>query len=142
MSQLTEKQAAFVANKAAGMSNVDAATAAGYSEKCAGTSAGKLMMRKDIVAMIEDARGDLGKTGEECGMRDNYASSLAFLQHAYNNPKLSKSMRMQAAAAALPYEHAKMGEQGKKEKAKDRARAAVQRPRFAPKEAPHLKLVE
>lgn len=142
MADFTEKQSQFIANKVAGMQNRDAAIAAGYSERSADTQAGKLMMRDDITDAIGLARGDAADDSDDAGMRTDYPDSLSFLQDAYNNPKLSKSMRLSAAVAALPYEHAKLGEQGKKEKAKDRAREASQRPKFAAKHPPTLRAID
>lgn len=67
----------------------------------------------------------------------HYANSLALLQDTYNNPAMPESVRQRAAEQALPYEPARMGEVGKKEKAKDRAHAiAGQRSKFTPKSAP------
>src|SRR3546814_4158780 len=72
-------------------------------------------------------------------MRPKYASSLALLQDTYNNPDMPESVRMRAAEQALPYEHARMGEHGKKEKAKERAKEIAggsKRDKFAPKLPP------
>src|SRR3546814_20216086 len=69
-------------------------------------------------------------------MRPKYASSLALLQDTYNNPDMPESVRMRAAEQALPYEHVRMGEQGKKEKANERAKEIAghgKREKFAPK---------
>jgi hypothetical protein len=44
----------------------------------------------------------------------DYADSKTFPQHAMNNAQLPIGLRMDAAKALLPYEHARMGEKGKK----------------------------
>jgi phage terminase small subunit len=143
--KLTPKQAAFVANKAEGLNNRAAAEAAGYSTASAHVRSSELMRRPDIKAAIKAAAKSQGVTIKDdpkaapSRMRPKYASSLALLQHTYNNPDMPESVRMRAAEQALPYEHARIGEQGKKEKAKERAKEIAggsKREKFAPKVPP------
>src|SRR3546814_9607701 len=104
--------------------------------------ASELMRRPEIKAAIK-AAGVTIATGAKAApsrMRPKYASSLALLQDTYNNPDMPESVRMRAAEQALPYEHARMGEQGKKEKAKERAKEIAggsKREKFAPKLPQH-----
>jgi phage terminase small subunit len=55
MTQFTEKQQAFVDNKSAGVTNREAAIAAGYASTAAAVTAAKLMRRPDINAAIKTA---------------------------------------------------------------------------------------
>lgn len=145
MTKMTPKQAAFIANKAAGLNNRAAAEAAGYTMASADVRASELMRRPDIKAAIKVAAKSQGVAittdakAAPSRMRPKYASSLALLQHTYNNPDMPESVRMRAAEQALPYEHARIGEQGKKEKAKERAKEIAggsRREKFAPKLPP------
>jgi phage terminase small subunit len=68
-------------------------------------------------------------------MKDHYGSSLELMQHSYNNPLLPPGLRFEAAKQALPYEHGRIGEKGKKEDKKDRAKD-VAKGRFGTKQPP------
>lgn len=146
MTHFTEKQQAFIASKAAGATHRDAAIAAGYSMASANVRASELMRRPDIKAAVKAA----AKPGSVVITRDvpskHYADSLQFMVDAMNNGQLPVAMRFEAAKALLPYQHARIGETGKKESAKDRARAIVggqRRGKFTPKGAPpHLRIVD
>lgn len=141
MKTLTKRQAAFVDNKIAGLNNRAAAIAAGYSSAGADTRGSELMRRPDIRGAIAKAtKGKLASVDipEPSRMLPKYATSLALLQHVYNCPAMPDSVRMRAAEQALPYEHGRIGEKGKKEQANDRAKelAGTKRAKFAPKEPP------
>lgn len=146
VNKLTDKQRAFVANKAAGMPHRAAAIEAGYAENAAEVTAAKLVKRKDIKDAIAAARKALGATEEKDTprLRDNYSSSLELLRDVYNNPRMSDSVRIDAAFKALPYEHARIGESGKKAKAKERAGEVMnQRSKYTPiSSPPHLTVVK
>lgn len=125
------------------MPHREAVIAAGYSANSAEQRATVLMRRKDVQAPIKAAtRGNPAEV-PQARMLPRYESSLALLQHTYNNPLMVDTVRIRAAEQALPYEHPRMGEQGKKEKAKDRAREITngKRGMFAPKTPPQLTVV-
>lgn len=141
MTKLTEKQQAFIANKVAGCTNRDAAIAAGYAVGGAAVSADKMMrnpaIRNAIKAATKAAPGVTITAGMPTMPRKHYADSKTFLVDVMNHARLPIAVRADAAKQLLPYQHARMGEQGKKEKAKDRAHAIVGgRQKFAPKSAP------
>jgi phage terminase small subunit len=145
MTHFTEKQQAFITSKAAGATHRDAAIAAGYSMASANVRASELMRRPDIKAAVKAAakpgRVDIAPAlpSERC------ADSLKFMMNAMNNPQLPVAMRFEAAKAMLPYLHTRMGETGKKESAKERARGIANggRGKFTPKAAPpQLRIVE
>jgi phage terminase small subunit len=69
-----------------------------------------------------------------------YADPLAFLNAAMNDPKLQFRLRVDAAKAMLAYMHPKIGEGGKKEKAKDAAAKAASG-KFTMVRPPSLKLI-
>lgn len=138
MKQLTDKQRAFVAAKQAGCTNRDAAIAAGYSVAAASTTADKLMANPAIRKELkEPAKVTPGIPDMP---RKHYADSLSFLQDVMNHASLPIAVRADAAKQLLPYQHARMGEQGKKEKAKDRAHK-VAGGKFTPKRPPQLTVV-
>ncbi|MGS1125673.1 terminase small subunit [Rhodanobacter sp. UC4437_H4] len=148
MTKFTEKQQAFIDNKAAGVTNREAATAAGYSMASADVRAAELMRRPEIKAAIKAAAkpGSVTITPDKHAMpKKHYADSLQFMVDTMNHPQLPVAMRFEAAKALLPYQHARLGEQGKKESAKERARSAIngRRGKFTPKAAPpQLRIVD
>lgn len=139
MAKLTDKQRAFVAAKVAGIGNRDAAIDAGYSPACAKVMASKLMNHAGVKAAIKDARVTMPPATDS--MQRKFHSSLELMQAAYNDTGLSFAVRFEAAKQALPYEHARMGEKGKKEQRQDAAHSVAKRGRFTPKQAPVLRLV-
>lgn len=145
MSNLTAKQRAFVVNKAAGVQNRDAAIAAGYAVAAADVTAAKLLKKPAIVSAIKAATKAQGvdiDSGQPSMPSDKYADAMSFLVDVMNHTKLPIAQRADAAKQLLPYHHARIGEAGKKEKAKDRAHALVGgRAKFAPKGAPQLRVV-
>lgn len=138
--KLTAKQAEFVRNKVAGMGNEAAAVAAGYAKGSAKAAATQLLALAKVKAAIKEARSDDASVVIPNNVKlGKFGSSLAFMQAAYNAMELPLGVRMEAAKQALPYEHAKMGEVGKKQAKKDAA-DALTKPggRFAPKQPPSV----
>lgn len=143
MKQLTEKQQAFVANKSAGVPNREAAIAAGYAPNAADVTAAKLLRRADIKSAIKAGSVKVTTAATHTMPSKHYTDSLKFMVDAMNNPQLPVAMRFEAAKALLPYQHARLGEKGKKESAKDRAQAIAGKAKFSPKGAPPtLRIVE
>ena len=139
MTKLTEKQQGFIANKAAGVPNREAAIAAGYAPNSADVAAGKLLRRADIKAAIKAAsKGVDTKIGMPTMPRTHYADAMTFLVDVIDHGKLPIAMRADAAKQLLPYHHARIGEAGKKQKAKDRAAelAGGGQSKFSPKVSP------
>ncbi|MEO7066927.1 MAG: hypothetical protein ABI114_08485 [Rhodanobacter sp.] len=127
------------ADTALGVTNRDAATAAGYPMASADVRAAELMRRADIKAAIKAATKSGGVTIPEdkhAMPRKHYADALQFMLDRMNHAHLPLAMRFEAAKCLLPYQHARIGEKGKKESANDRARTITRRPKFAPKGAP------
>lgn len=133
MKKLTEMQQKFAEGKAAGLGNRDAAIAAGYATNSADVTAAKLLARADIKAEVQRMKKVVAKSpkvgfgvpepdaDDDKGIPARFGSSLELMQHCYNNPKLPLGLRFEAAKQALPYEHGKVGEKGKKQTAKERA---------------------
>jgi phage terminase small subunit len=145
MAKLTAKQQAFVSNKAAGVTNRDAAIAAGYAVAGAEVAAGKLMrnpaIRKAIKAATKDAHPTDTKSNAPVMPRAKYTDAMTFLKDVMNHAGLPIAMRADAAKQLLPYMHARLGEVGKKEKAKDRARV-LSGQRFRPNAPPTLHAID
>jgi phage terminase small subunit len=145
--QLTEKQRLFVSNKAGGCTNRDAAIAAGYAVGSASQAAEKLMAMPSIRAALKAATKATGgvdiKPANVSKMpKANYPNAMAFLIDAMNLASLPIAMRVDAAKALLPYQHAKLGETGKKEAANEKARKIARgRHKFATKQPPQLTVV-
>lgn len=145
MSKLTQKQQEFIANKIAGVTNRDAAIAAGYAVAGAAVAADKLMRNPAVRSAIKAATPAVDiKSGMPTMPRAKYADAMTFLRDVMNHAQLPIAMRADAAKQLLPYQHARIGEQGKKQSAKDRAaKLAGKRGPFAPKKAPpKLRVVE
>lgn len=139
--KLTDKQQAFAANKAAGLKNRDAAIAAGFAPNNADVQAAALLRRADIKAAIEAAKKQkkpAGVTKTDTMSKNHYGDSMEFLMDAMNHAHLPFALRFDAAKALLPYQHARIGEQGKKEKAKERAEVLSRKPRFSPSPPPRI----
>lgn len=144
--KLTEKQRLFVANKAAGCTNRDAAVAAGYAVGSASVAADKLMAMPAIRAALKAAGKAAPAVDMKAGVptmpRGSYADPKAFLLDVMNLEGLPIAVRADAAKQLLPYMHARMGETGKKEKAKEKAQEIARgRHKFATKAPPQLHVV-
>lgn len=132
---LTTKQQAFVSHKLAGMPNAKSAIAAGYAPANADVNAAKLMSHPKIKAALragKRAPAAAAPAADEdvtpFGLRTDYKSALELFQDAYNNPHIPIGLRIDAAKSALPYESAKIGDQGKKANAKERAQEIAAAP--------------
>lgn len=146
MTTLNKMQQAFVAHKAAGCKNFDAAVAAGYAAKGAESQASRLLRKPAIRDAIKAAtKPDAGRDDKPTlpkMPRDHYDDAMSFLLDMMNHDQLPIAMRADAAKSLLPYCHARMGEQGKKEKKKDNAQEIANGgSRFAKKSPPPLQLV-
>ena len=146
MKQLTQKQQDFITNKAAGVTNRDAAIAAGYAVAGAAVAADKLMRNPAVRAAIKAATKGVQPVATKSGVptmpKTNYGDAMTFLADVMNHVGLPIAMRADAAKQLLPYQHARMGEVGKKETAKNRARKIVgKRGAFQPKQPPQLRVV-
>lgn len=139
---MTPKMRRFVALKAMGVANKEAAIQAGYAANSADVSAGKLMMRADIKAAIEEAQTSSGSEAAQGMPRQHYPDSLTFLVDVMNHAAFPVAMRMDAARHLLPYQHAKLAEQGKKAKRKEEADKQTKAGRFRSDAPPHLRLVD
>ena len=148
MTQFTAKQAAFIVAKAAGVANRDAAIAAGYAVSSAAVSADKLMRNPAIRKAIKEATPEPapGSAARTVGIpempRARYDDAMQFLVDVMNHTGLPIAVRGDAAKQLLPYQHARIGEKGKKEKAKERAsELANGGGKFTPKKPPQLHVV-
>lgn len=133
--KFTAKQAAFITNKAAGVPNREAAECAGFSARTADVIAANLLKRPDIREAIKGAGVEVGTR-----LRASYAAPKDLLADVMNSAKFPDAARIDAARQLLPYFHPKVGEQGKKDKAKETAKDAVTR--RAPLGLPGLAIVK
>jgi phage terminase small subunit len=141
MANLTEKQAAFVSGKLAGLPHREAAIHAGYAASSAEQTATKLMRHPSIKAALrkgkrvsdagfkrrQEVDDELDGVGESAQLERNqmpqerYEDSMEFLKDAMNLRTLPIAARADYAKALLPFQHAKVGDKGKKQTAKERA---------------------
>jgi phage terminase small subunit len=147
----------FLAATLRGATPEEAAIAAGLSEKTARVAGARLRKKPAIVEALaaigistpgapaagpkvthnepeaeEEPIDDLPKTED----------SLEFLEAVVANPRIPLGRRMEAAKTLLPFQHAKIGEKGKKAtKADGAAAAAAEGNKFGARAAPALKAV-
>lgn len=141
---LTEKQRQFIAGKIAGVANRDAAIAAGYSVAGAAVAADKLMKNPAVLAAITAGAPNVSSKANTVPVmpREKYADPKVFLLDVMNMATLPIAVRADAAKQLLPYQHAKMGEIGKKETKTRNAKAiATGRGKFSTKAPPQLTVV-
>lgn len=148
--ELTGKHRAFADAVLAGMSNKEAAIAAGYSEKTAGPQGSRLAKNPAVAAFIKKHKRpgapkppvpvEKPAPKFDAAMALTYSDPIAFLKAAMNDPAASPSLRVEAAKALLPFMHAKKGEGGKKEASAEAAAKAANK--FATPPAPGLKRVK
>lgn len=135
----------------------EAAIAAGLSEKTARVAGARLRKKPCIVealAVIGIATPGAPTAGpkvthsapedEEEPIDDlpKTEDSLEFLEAVVANPRIPLGRRMEAAKTLLPFQHAKIGEKGKKAtKAEGAANAAAEGNKFGARAAPALKAV-
>lgn len=97
---MTPKQLAFAAAKVRGASNADAATQAGYSARTATEAGARLARNPLILAEITARRAAKGP-----GVR--HTDPLDYLKATMADTGLDMRLRVEAAKALLPYQHAK-----------------------------------
>ena len=135
----------------------EAAIAAGLSEKTARVAGARLRKKKCIVEALavigiqtpgapEPKSAPAAEAPEPEGepIDDLPATedSLEFLEAVVANPRIPLGRRMEAAKTLLPFQHAKIGEKGKKAtKADGAAAAAAEGNKFGARPAP-LKAVK
>lgn len=159
MPKFTDKQQAFIDGKAAGLKNAAAATAAGYASASAAVTASQLMSRDDIKKAVAAGKRKLRSAGAPIGKPDKaeeddggdrnkmpkatYSDAKEFLLDAMNHLMLPIAVRGDYAKALLPYQHGRVGETGKKQSQKERAKEITEgggkagaKPKYAPKSAP------
>ena len=147
----------FLAATLRGATPEEAAIAAGLSEKTARVAGARLRKKPAIVEALaaigistpgapvagpkvthsepepeEEPIDDLPKTED----------SLEFLEAVVANPRIPLGRRMEAAKTLLPFQHAKIGEKGKKETKADSAKqTAAGGNAYATRKPPSLKAV-
>ena len=141
MTELTKKQRAFVTHKVAGCTNRDAAIAAGYAPGSAAQAGDRLAkhpaVRRAINAAAKTTPGVDIKAGVPTMPRSKYTDPKSFLLDVMNLDGLPIAVRADAAFKLMPYMHTRMGETGKKESSKDKARDIARgRSKFATKAPP------
>lgn len=158
--KLTEMQTAYVENRAAGVKRREAAVAAGYSAASADQQAYTLENREDIKRAIAAAKKRLKGHAKSLGInlpkeddedipdrnkmpKATYSDAKEFLLDAMNHLMLPIAVRGDYAKALLPYQHGRVGETGKKQSQKERAKEITEggskagaKPKYAPKSAP------
>ncbi|WP_151815093.1 hypothetical protein [Acinetobacter soli] len=129
---LTAKMKAFALAKMQGKSNKEAAVLAGYSEGSAASRGSQLDANPEVIAYLAALQKQggggidhmpLGEAAISAEIKDmeNVTNSLEYLQYVYKNPRIDRKTRIEAAKAALPYEHGKLGEKGVKQGREDAA---------------------
>lgn len=151
---LTDKKRQYVAARLSGLLGAKAAIAAGYSEKGAAQAAARLNKDPDVIAALQRAErvnNDVNNAASPSGAADQEMAGIglaalgltsdpkrvlvALMNDANEEPKL----RLEAAKALMPFVHARVAEQGKKEAKNEAARKVANR--FAPS-APPLRMVK
>lgn len=129
---LTEKMKAFALAKMQGKSNKEAAILAGYSAGSAASRGSQLAENPEVVAYLASLNNQggggighmpLGESAIRAEEKDmeSVNSSLEYLQYVYKNPRMPQKVRIEAAKAALPFEHGKIGDKGVKAGREDEA---------------------
>lgn len=130
---LNDREKRFAKGVAMGKSKKEAAVYAGYSVATASQAGSRLAKDEKIIAYIEQIRDVKEKAGAktydfvpdnskaELNNIVNSKDPLAFLLDVMSDPAEDQAMRVNAARAALPYVHGKVGDVGKKESQKDNA---------------------
>lgn len=141
---LTGKKQKFAQAKAKGMSNKDAAVAAGYSAASAAAAGSRLAKDPDVLAALDRkakvkavkksapprAAGPAKSEPPEAQSKFDLSVALShddpkkFLMAFMNDLEMDPKERKDAAKALMPFMHQKMGEGGKKDAQKDAAKKA------------------
>lgn len=135
----------------------EAAIAAGLSEKSARVAGARMRKKKvivDALSVIGIATPGVPTDGPQVTHGESEAEevvdiglpqtedSLEFLEAVVANPSIPLGRRLEAAKTLLPFQHAKIGEKGKKAtKAEGAANAAAEGNKFGARAAPALKAV-
>lgn len=146
---LTSKKRLFAEALLTGKSQTDSAKSAGYSAKTAKQAGYKLANDKEIQEYINRKQHNVAlynseseeKVKEITVSKQHYSDPIEFLNDLMNNEDEDPKLRLEAAKAMMPYLHAKIGEQGKKENKIDKANN-VARGKFAPSSPPKLQAVK
>lgn len=132
---LTEKKRRFADALMSGASQAEAAVAAGYSEKTAKQQGYKLARDADVQRHIERTKAlagekkQAGDEGRQVNLGDltrQFDDPADFLRWVMNKPDEEMRLRQDSAKALMPYEHARLGEAGKKGQKADAAKQAGQ----------------
>jgi phage terminase small subunit len=148
---LTGKKQKFAEAKARGLSNKDAAIAAGYSPNSAAAAGSRLAKDPDVLAHLgrkaksksakkpsatakatpakpvpatEPAALDeeAEKAAFDWGQATQFADPKAFLKAVMNDVETEPKLRVFAAKELMPYFHRKLGDTGKKVERQDEAK--------------------
>lgn len=143
----------FVESTLRGNGPKQAAIDAGLSEKTAASAGSRLRKDHKVVATLAAigfatpgvtdappkprtaAAQEHGEESEDDPLADlpQTTDSKEFLEAVQSNPNVQLSKRMEAARQLLPYQHARVGEKGKKESKQDSA-ADTRGGKFGPRE--------
>lgn len=149
---LTQQQRKYAEARMTGLSVRESALAAGCPEKTASQAGSRLEKHPNVIAHLARLKRVESETIPGSGAdappalaidRGEYIDDPKdFLKKVMNDRLLDSKVRTQAAIALLPYDHAKLGETGKKEQ-KNQAAGQVVKGRFAPAAPPpaQMKLV-
>lgn len=152
---LTGRKQKFAQGKGRGLSNKDAAIAAGYSAASAAAAGSRLAKDPDVLAVIDrKAKAKVAKkvalpkaaapvkAAAEVPPKFDLSIALShddpkkFLMAFMNDIEMDPKERKDAAKALMPFVHQKMGEGGKKDQQAGKAKQAASK--FAPTAAPKL----
>lgn len=153
MTNFTQKQQAYIENRAAGLKKKAAAEAAGYSPATAEAQANNMERRADIKNAILKGKRNIKSSGVASDApaddvdedakykmpKEKYTDAKEFLIDAMNLRGLPVAARADYAKALLPYQHARIAEKGKKQGEVEAAReiaAGGKRSKFAKKAPP------
>lgn len=155
---LTDSQRKFVEATLRGASVKEAAIAAGLSEATARSAGARMRKHAKVVAALEAV--GFATPGAPSAIRapappppeaeqepelddlPQTTDSLEFLEAVQANPRIPLGRRMEAAKTLLPFQHAKIGEKGKKETKADGAKqAAAGTDAYATRKPPKLTAV-
>lgn len=156
---LTGRKRAFADAKLAGLSNKDAAIAAGYSPATASSAGSRLVKDPDVAKYTADQKkqvrqravdkfktppappaGAPQRPAFDLEALTHFSDPKAFLRACMNEPQVEMKLRVDAAKALMPFEHQKKGEGGKKQAKDEAAKEAVNK--FAATPAPGIRRVK
>jgi phage terminase small subunit len=156
---LTGKKRAFADAKLAGLSNKDAAIAAGYSPKTASAAGSRLVKDPAVEKYLADQAAAIRARAQDkpaaaappsaspperpafdLEALTHYSDPKAFLKAVMNEPMVDMKQRVEAAKTLMPFEHQKKGEGGKKDAKDEAAKQAANK--FAGTPAPGIRRVK